>query len=110
MSDNYQAVYDAVRSRLSNCDVGSIVESVARDAFDWSYAKAILQEQIVCVGFEMARPSTVMRPAISIDGNQWCALYGENLQDGVAGFGDSPSEAMSAFDKAWHEKLKARKP
>lgn len=41
------------------------------------------------------------QPRISIDGDQWCALYGENLQDGVAGFGNSPAEAMAAFDRAW---------
>jgi len=28
------------------------------------------------------------------DGNQWCALIGNNLQDGVAGFGSTQSEAM----------------
>lgn len=28
------------------------------------------------------------------DGNQWCALFGEDLQVGVAGFGDSPHEAI----------------
>ena len=53
------------------------------------------------------RPSVMFRPQISIDGNQWCALYGENLQDGVAGFGDSPALAMEAFDKAFQEKLDA---
>ena len=47
----------------------------------------------------------VYKPRLSIDGNQWCALYGENLQDGVVGFGDSPVEAMAAFDKAWIRKL-----
>ena len=54
---------------------------------------------------EMMRPSAVYRPAIYIDGNDWCALYGENIQDGVAGFGDSPAEAMAAFDTAWAKKL-----
>lgn len=54
---------------------------------------------------EYQRPSAVYRPAISIDGNQWCALYGANLQDGVAGFGESPELAMWAFDKAWVAKL-----
>lgn len=29
------------------------------------------------------------------DGNQWCFLYGPNLQEGIAGFGDS------IFDAAW---------
>lgn len=51
------------------------------------------------------RPSAIYRPALSIDGNQWCALYGANLQDGVAGFGDSPAQAMWAFDAAWSAPL-----
>ena len=50
---------------------------------------------------DLKRPSRVFRPRLSIDGDQWCALYGENLQDGVAGFGNSPEEAMIAFDEAW---------
>lgn len=41
----------------------------------------------------------------SRDGNQWCALFGENIQDGVVGFGDGPDAAMWAFDEAWREKL-----
>lgn len=47
----------------------------------------------------------VLNPRISIDGNQWCVLFGENLQDGVAGFGSSPILAVYAFNKAWHQKL-----
>jgi hypothetical protein len=50
---------------------------------------------------EMTRPFVVMRPKMYPDGNQWCALYGENLQEGVAGFGDTPSKAAEAFDSAW---------
>lgn len=49
-------------------------------------------------------PSAVFKPRLSIDGNQWCALYGENLQDGVAGFGDSPANAMWDFDRNWYKK------
>mgnify|MGYP003118711330 CR=1 FL=1 len=46
-------------------------------------------------------PHVLMRPTLSIDGNTWCALYGDNLRDGVAGFGGSPEEAMADFDKNW---------
>lgn len=46
-----------------------------------------------------------LRPRLFIDGNQWCALHGENLQDGVAGFGKSPDLAYRNFDLMWHEKL-----
>ena len=49
-------------------------------------------------------PSAVMRPKVFKDGNAWCALYGDDLQIGVAGFGDSPAAACAAFDKAWYGK------
>ena len=54
---------------------------------------------------EERRAFVQLRPMMFVDGNQWCALYGDNLQDGVAGFGDSPDLAARAFDKAWCEKL-----
>lgn len=31
------------------------------------------------------------------DGNAWCALAGENIQDGVCGFGESPLAALCDF-------------
>ena len=51
------------------------------------------------------RPCVLWKPSLYRDGNQWCALLGENIQDGVVGFGDSPDAAMWAFDEAWCEKL-----
>ena len=51
------------------------------------------------------RPCVLWKPSLFRDGNQWCALLGENIQDGVVGFGDSPDAAMWAFDEAWREKL-----
>ena len=51
------------------------------------------------------RPSAVYKPRLSIDGNKWCALYGENLQSGVAGFGYSPDAAMWDFDRQWAARL-----
>ena len=50
-------------------------------------------------------PSVLFKPNLSLDGDQWCALYGDNLQEGVSGFGNSPSEAMADFDKEWFAKL-----
>lgn len=32
---------------------------------------------------------------LSLDGNKWCALIGWDLQEGVAGFGDTPEEAIA---------------
>lgn len=46
-------------------------------------------------------PSVLYRPQLFADGTKWCALYGADLASGVAGFGDTPAEAMHAFDVAW---------
>lgn len=50
-------------------------------------------------------PSVVYRPRLFMDGDKWCALYGDNLQDGVAGFGDSPALAMHDFNLNWCKKV-----
>ena len=34
---------------------------------------------------------------VSLDGNKWCALIGGDLQEGVAGFGDTPMLALCAL-------------
>lgn len=49
-----------------------------------------------------------LKPRVFIDGNQWCVLWGENLQDGVAGFGDSPIHAIYAFNKAMNTPLSTK--
>ena len=67
------------------------------------------RESIREAACENARPSAVFKPRLSIDGNQWCALYGENLQEGVAGFGASPEDAMWDFDRMWRAKLPAER-
>jgi hypothetical protein len=46
-------------------------------------------------------PHVLLRPRIFPDGNAWCALYGEDLQMGVAGFGDTPAAAAANFDQQW---------
>lgn len=48
-------------------------------------------------------PHVLYKPALFPDGNMWCALLGDDLMVGVAGFGETPAKAMAAFDKAWHE-------
>lgn len=50
---------------------------------------------------ERMRPFMLLRPRMFPDGNQWCALYGENLQDGVCAFGDTPAKAATQFDIEW---------
>jgi hypothetical protein len=31
---------------------------------------------------------------VFMDGDKWCALLGDDLQSGLAGFGDTPAEAL----------------
>ena len=50
---------------------------------------------------EMLRPFMLLKPTLSADGNMWCFLYGDNLQDGVAGFGETPAKAAVQFDIEW---------
>lgn len=100
----YQAVFDAVRSKMTNCDIGQAVEMALRDCNLSHYAEMIMHRaQEACSEYD--RPSSIHKPKLSIDGNMWCALYGDNLQDGVAGFGASPREAMWDFDRNWDKAL-----
>lgn len=110
--DTYQPIFDAVRSRLSNGDIGQAVADAIREANVAHHVECAF----INIGAEVsravdlyARPSAIYKPSMSIDGNQWCALYGDNLQDGVAGFGDSPADAMADFDMAWSANLRALK-
>lgn len=112
MSDSYQAVYDAVRSRIHGCDSSDAIDRALRDAF--GNVGSLIQQSVQIVEYEAveavhlaARPSAVYRPAIGRDGDKWCALYGENLMEGVAGFGNSPAEAMADFDLNWTKKIEA---
>lgn len=54
------------------------------DSGVWSYLEA---------------PRVTITPQLFIDGNQWCAMLGENLMTGIAGFGDTPYDALLAFQK-----------
>lgn len=44
--------------------------------------------------------ATILRIAPVKDGDKWCVLYGADLHDGIAGFGNTPWEAMQAFHTA----------
>lgn len=37
---------------------------------------------------------------VFLDGDAWCALNGDDLQNGIAGFGDTPAEALRDFANA----------
>jgi hypothetical protein len=39
-----------------------------------------------------------LKPSLQKDGDMWCVLLGDNLQEGVAAFGKSPLEAIRNFN------------
>lgn len=101
--DSYQPIYDAVRSKITGGDVTQAIQDYLHAANFGHYAMMAGNAAVEAAN-EHARPCVLFKPILSRDGDHWCALLGNNLHDGVAGFGKSPAEAMYEFDKAWHEK------
>lgn len=42
----------------------------------------------------------MLKPKLFKDGDKWCVLLGDDLQSGIAGFGDSPYKAILDWDNA----------
>ena len=107
MSDTYQAVYDATRSRIHGANISEAFAGALRDAFGNAHHLMVCVAQDYSgAALEQQRPSVLYRPRIASDGNMWCAVYGDNIQEGVAGFGESPALAMADFDKNWNVTLR----
>lgn len=72
-----------------------------------SFAIEQIRQRIEDCAGDVARaliaPHLIYKAVLCKDGNQWCWLYGPNLQEGIAGFGDTPALAAQAFDAAWVE-------
>lgn len=60
--------------------------------------KESIQQAVRCY----EEPSAIYKPKVFQEGNQWCALYGDNIQDGVCGFGDTPAGAINDFNNRWN--------
>ena len=102
MSDSYQAIYDAVRSRISGGNIGEAVREAAHRAFDISHSQAMVRDEFMAVTWQMQRPAVLFRPSLYADGTAWFAFYGEDIMSGVSGSGETPEAAMDDFDKNWH--------
>lgn len=63
--------------------------------------KTAICEEAAIVRAALTAPHVLYRPDLQPDGTKWCALLGADLMTGVAGFGDTPEQAMAAFDEAW---------
>jgi hypothetical protein len=108
--DSYQAIYDAVRSRITGGNVADAVTSAVRDALDFSFARDSIQQAAWDVAADMRRPSVLFRPMLvrhqpslgqrlPDPPKGWSASYGE-----LSAYGASPAEAMENFDKQWAQR------
>lgn len=100
--DSYQPIYDAVRSRISNGNIEEAVREAMRDA-NIGWHMEMIRQEFVNAAMELQRPSALFKPTLTKDGNAWIALLGPNLQEGIAGCGDTPDKAMRDFDNNWHK-------
>ena len=102
--DSYQPIFDAVRSKLQGGSISDAIENAFRDSGFSHYAQQAMQE-FQSAGIEQQQPSVLYKPRLFIDGDSYCALYGENIQEGCAGFGTTPNNAMLDFNTNWVNNL-----
>lgn len=48
---------------------------------------------------------SMLKPKVSKEGDKYMVLYGENIQEGICGFGDSPYLAILDFNAAMHRTI-----
>lgn len=104
-----QEVYDAVRSKIQGGNVSEVVEQVLRESFDISHQVHMVASCYQEAAAEQQRPCVIHKPTISLDGNMWSVLLGDNIMEGVVGFGKTPAHAMDNFDCAYWGKPPAHK-
>ena len=94
MSDSYQAVYDAVRSRFPSVNV----ESAVRDALDFSWQKERICEMFREAANEAQLPSVLYRVELQpLPSGSWSCQY-----SGVYTTGRTPAEAVYNYNfYAW---------
>lgn len=75
------------------------------DPNDWRTCQ--LTDELNAAATEMRAMQVIatIKPVLSKDGDQFCYLLGDNLQEGIAGFGSTVAKAMYDFQRAfWNEK------
>lgn len=58
-------------------------------------SKVTIKQRLEGDDANMMLPSEISVEAVLYkDGDKWCCLVGENIQEGCSGFGDTPGAAM----------------
>jgi hypothetical protein len=102
-------ITDVVRQALQECEsfsniradvyaarVGATVEKLIKKQGE---QKHTVEEVLIKAGLKPYK-----------DGNQWCVLLGDNIQEGICGFGDTIDDALYAFLNDLIKSQKEQKP
>lgn len=76
---------------------------------DFTEALRLMGNQFEQTQNAMQRPHVLMKPRVFRDGDDWCCLYGNDIEPGIVAFGDTPGEACANFDEMWRNGDKAPK-
>jgi hypothetical protein len=60
---------------------------------------AVLLLPAVVVKNKLKKNTKLNKPRLFFDEGVWCALLGDNIQDEICGYGDSPADAMRDYEK-----------
>lgn len=87
-------------------NTGVLNDEMSRELANWinNYEVIRHQEQLnLIIGNQELQLVKTYNLIPFKDGDQWCVLLGENLQVGIAGFGETPYKAILAFNNAFHK-------
>lgn len=71
--------------------------------------KKLLERQGASINVDSILEKVGVKPAY-LDGNSWCILHGDNIQNGICGFGYTKEEALIEFLKDLLENQDEQKP
>jgi hypothetical protein len=76
-------------NKMNNNDSNTLLNHLANQA-------NIIHQTTLATEVEKAEYNlfALLKPKFGVDGNQYYVLLGENLQEGVAGFGDTPYKSI----------------
>lgn len=69
--------------------------------------EAILQRIELYAAAHPGSPSAVRRPQVFHKSGTWIALLGDNLEEGIVGYGDTIEAALHTFDARYLSALRA---
>ena len=78
------------------------VEEVTELANEGNHTAVLLLPAVV-VKNKLNKNTKLNKPRLFLDEGAWCVLLGDNIQDGICGYGDSPAEAMQDYENKLKE-------